>query len=201
MGFVSTILFTRAQHVRNLCASVIKGCIKEVEKPVFNLLVAFMVRFSDQTSPTFQSNHSGSKTPFEFFFQCIIITIDSSGSSIYKYLFANEPINCLFRPLPSGRRFRAIKTKISWFWAVPEIILGGSGPQAAVLWGEGVFLTCPRGGEGQLVLGVKAYLIHSGAGLIRALMCPWGRGALTPCVSWGWRDLKKHAAHPPTGLW
>ena len=34
-------------------------------------------------------------------------------------------------------------------------------------------------------MGIKAYLIHSGAG------CPEGRGALTPCVSWGWRGLKK----------
>ena len=49
--------------------------------------------------------------------------------------------------------------------AVPEIILRGVGRRHFfVLWGEGVLLTmCPRGGGGN-VLGVKAYLIHSGAG-------------------------------------
>ena len=38
------------------------------------------------------------------------------------------------------------------------------------MWG----VTCP-GGQG--------VLIHSGAGLIKALTRPGGRGALTPCVS------------------
>ena len=39
-----------------------------------------------------------------------------------------------------------------------------------MLWGEGVLLTtCPRGGGGGNVLGIKAYLIHSGA-------CPGGQG-------------------------
>ena len=52
---------------------------------------------------------------------------------------------------------------------------------------------------GQLVLGVKVYLIHSGAGLIKALMCPGGRGVLTPHVCPGGEGLKKNAAHPPHG--
>ena len=30
-----------------------------------------------------------------------------------------------------------------------------------------------------------------GRGLIKALTCLEGRGALTPCVSWGWRGLEK----------
>ena len=30
----------------------------------------------------------------------------------------------------------------------------------------------------------------------KALTCPGGRGALTPCVSWGWRGLKKKSAPP-----
>ena len=46
-----------------------------------------------------------------------------------------------------------------------------------------------------------------GRGLIKALVCPGdggsgsqncpeGQGALTPCVSWGWRGLKTNVAHP-----
>ena len=77
---------------------------------------------------------------------------------------------------------------------------GGSGPQAlfgGFFWGGGVLLTCPRDGGSWLVLGVKVYLIHSGAGLIKALTCPEGRrGALTQCVSWGWRGLQKNVSHP-----
>ena len=60
-----------------------------------------------------------------------------------------------------------------------------------VLWGEGVlFTTCPKGGvtcpEGQGVFDPIG-----GAGLIKALRCPGGRGTLTPGVSWGWRGLNK----------
>ena len=46
------------------------------------------------------------------------------------------------------------------------------------------------------MLGVKAYLIHSGAcpggGGSGSLNCSEGRGAQTPFVSWGWRGLKKN---------
>ena len=36
-----------------------------------------------------------------------------------------------------------------------------------------------------------------GRGFIKALTCPEGWGALTPCVSWGWRGLKKKCVvHP-----
>ena len=58
------------------------------------------------------------------------------------------------------------KSRKQHFRAVPEILLkGGWATNTFVLWVEGVLLTmCPRGGEGQLVLGVKVYLIHSGAG-------------------------------------
>ena len=71
--------------------------------------------------------------------------------------------------------------------------------------GGGCFVDNMSEGWGSLVLGVKAYLIHSGAGLIRALMCPGGRGTLTPCVSWGWRGLEKKMRPPRiisgTALW
>ena len=32
-------------------------------------------------------------------------------------------------------------------------------------------------------------------------MCPGGRGALTPCVSWGWRGLKKNVGPPEDSFW
>ena len=67
-----------------------------------------------------------------------------------------------------------------------------------VLWGEGVLLTtCARGGGWVTCPGGKAYLIHSGGGLIKALMCPGGRGALTPCVSWGWGGSEEKKWAPP----
>ena len=49
-------------------------------------------------------------------------------------------------------------------------------------------VTCP-GGQG--VFDPKW------GGLIKALACPGGREALTPCVSWGWRGLKKKCGPPP----
>ena len=50
--------------------------------------------------------------------------------------------------------------------AVPEIILGGGVQARFCPVGEGVLLTCPRGWGGDyLLLGLKANLIHSGAGV------------------------------------
>ena len=64
-----------------------------------------------------------------------------------------------------------------------------------VLWGEGVLLTtCPRGGT--LVLGVKAYLIHSGAGLIKALTCPEGRGGSDSMCVLGVEGSEKNCGPP-----
>ena len=76
--------------------------------------------------------------------------------------------------------------------AVPEIILGGHRHFFA-LWGEGVLFTmCPRGGGGvNLSWGSRRIWSIVGWGLIKALTCPEGWGALTPCVSWGWRVCKK----------
>ena len=100
---------------------------------------------------------------------------------------------------------------------------GGGGPQALLCpVGEGVWLTiCPRGGESlwpilsggwgwgvQLSWGSRCIWSMVGQGLIKAITCPGGGGsgsqncpegwgALTPCVSWGWRGLKKIVAHTP----
>ena len=50
---------------------------------------------------------------------------------------------------------------------------------------------------GELVLGVKAYLIHSGAGLIKALTCPGGRrGCDSMCVL-GVEESEKKCGPPP----
>ena len=34
-----------------------------------------------------------------------------------------------------------------------------------------------------------------------ALTCSGGWGALTPCVSWGWRGLKKNVPPPEDNFW
>ena len=80
--------------------------------------------------------------------------------------------------------------------AVPQIIFGEVGRRHFfVLWGEGVLVEGVEGGN--LSWGSRSIWSIVGQGLIEALTCPEGRGALTPCVSWGWRGLKKNAAHPP----
>ena len=64
----------------------------------------------------------------------------------------------------------------------------GGGPQA---------LFCPVGGRvfcWQRVRGVRGLTCPGGSRRIWSILgqgCPEGRGALTPCVSWGWRCLKK----------
>ena len=54
------------------------------------------------------------------------------------------------------------------------------------------------GGWGVTFPGVKAYLIHSGAGLIKALTCPGGRGGGSDsmCVL-GVEGSEKNAVHSP----
>ena len=85
--------------------------------------------------------------------------------------------------------------------SVPEIILGGG-------WAAGTFLSCRGGrvfcwqrfrGVGNLSWGSRCIWSIVGQGLIKALTCPEGRRALTPCVSWRWRGLKTNAAHSPEG--
>ena len=90
---------------------------------------------------------------------------------------------------------------LSFVRDVPEIILGGWAAGTFLSFGGGCFvdnvsegwgisLIIRSGGRGGLTCpGAKAYLIHSGvcpggegSG---SQNCPEGRGALTPCVSWG----------------
>ena len=88
------------------------------------------------------------------------------------------------------------------FIAVPEIILRGVGRRHFfVLWGKGVLLTCPRGGGNfSWGGGVKAYLIHSGAGLIKALTCPaWGSGDSGSMCVLGVEGSEKKCSPPPWG--
>ena len=43
--------------------------------------------------------------------------------------------------------------------------------------------------------GLVQALACPGSGGSSSQNCPEGQGALTPCVSWGWRGLKKNVAH------
>ena len=54
---------------------------------------------------------------------------------------------------------------------------------------------CVRGVGSNLSWGSR-HIWSIVGGVIKALTCPGGRGALTPCVSWGWRGLKKNVAPP-----
>ena len=123
-----------------------------------------------------------------------------------------EPLCSLF-PFGICRGLHAI----AWesFRAVPEIILGVcvGCRYFFVLWGEGVLLTtCQRGGGGvnlswgsrciwSIVGGVIEALTYPGGWGVWFTELSWGLGALTPCVSWGWRGLKKMWAPPriPSG--
>ena len=68
---------------------------------------------------------------------------------------------------------------------------GGGRRNFFVLWGgEGLLLTCPRGGGVNLSWGSRRIWCIVGQG------CPEGQGALTPCVSWGWRVWKKCGPPP-----
>ena len=67
------------------------------------------------------------------------------------------------------------------------------GPQALFFCpvGGGCFVDVSEGWVGNLSWGSRRIWSIVGRGLIKALTCPEGLGALTPCVSWGWRGLEK----------
>ena len=84
-----------------------------------------------------------------------------------------------------------------WLRAVPEIILGWVGRRHFLCPVRGWCFVdnVPEGLGGNLSWGSRSIWSIVGQRLIKALTCPEGREVLTPCVSWGWRSLKKIATY------